>query len=339
MASIPYPPVNVDYLEREFSGHGVTFAELGDSCVVRMGLESGSMATLMLPSGLVTSYKVPMWHGGTLEMLHTTVSEGENGGGKIQGGVSLAVKCGSEDGFSWSPNTWALTGVTGDPQDSIEVELISSDSEGMVEVKYKVNLQQDVLTSELAITNSKTSSIRVTGSVVTHLTISTPDATYVIGLEGSNFFNRPPFLSNYSIIPPNWSQDKGSGYNQLWSQTSLSKFLSNWVVSEANEEDSTIGKEVEGEESDNYKHLTEEMSNIYTNAPRNFTIIDRGRRNSIVVGRNGFEELYMFSPGSTHEWYGKYAYVCLGPSAMLTPIVIRPEDTWSGGQHLHNPSL
>lgn len=145
----------------------------------------------------------------------------------------------------------------------------------MVEVKYKVNLQQDVLTSELAITNSKTSSIRVTGSVVTHLTISTPDATYVIGLEGSNFFNRPPFLSNYSIIPPNWSQDKGRGYNQLWGQTSLNKFLSNWVVSEANEEDSTIGKEVEGEESDNYKHLTEEMSNIYTNAPRNFTIIDR----------------------------------------------------------------
>lgn len=145
----------------------------------------------------------------------------------------------------------------------------------MVEVKYRVNLQQDVLTSELAIANSRSSSIRVTGSVITHLTVSTPDATYAVGLEGSNFFTRLPFLSNYSIIPPNWSQDKGRSYNQLWGQTSLNKLLSNWGVLKANEEDSTIGKEVEGEESDNYKHLTEEMSNIYTNTPRNFTIIDR----------------------------------------------------------------
>ena len=33
-------------------------------------------------------------------------------------------------------------------------------------------------------------------------------------------------------------------------------------------------EEMEGEENNNYKHLTEKMSRIYTSAPRNFTIID-----------------------------------------------------------------
>ncbi|KAF9594120.1 hypothetical protein IFM89_027486 [Coptis chinensis] len=29
-----------------------------------------------------------------------------------------------------------------------------------------------------------------------------PDATYVVGLEGSNKFSKPPFVSDYTIIPP-----------------------------------------------------------------------------------------------------------------------------------------
>lgn len=122
VASNSYQPINVDYLEREFSGHGVTFADIGDNCIVKMELENGTMATLMLPSGLITSYKAPMWHGGTLEMLHTSVSEGENGEAIIQGGVSLAFNCGIEDdGISWSPNTWALHDVGGSPHKSIKV--------------------------------------------------------------------------------------------------------------------------------------------------------------------------------------------------------------------------
>lgn len=67
--------------------------------------------------------------------------------------------------------------------------------------------------------------------------------------------------------------------------------------------------------------------------------IEQGRRNSVVVGRDGFEELYMFSPGSSHESYGKYAYICVGQSAMLKPIVLGPNESWTGGQRLHNPNL
>ncbi|KAF8398608.1 hypothetical protein HHK36_017539 [Tetracentron sinense] len=340
LASSSYTPINVDYLEREFSGHGVSFAEIGDSCVVRMGLENGSIASLMLPSGLITSYKAPMWHGGMLEVLHTSVSKGEeNIGAIVQGGISVCFKCGNDDGVSWSPSIWALHDENNRTFE-MQVELISRDSEDMVEVKYIVTLQSDVLSSELVFSNLKPSTLQLMGSFISHLTVSTPDATYAVGLEGSNYFSRPPFMSDFSIIPPVFGQTNATGSIQSWGQTTLKGLLSNLGV--RGQKDATESKqeeEIEGEENDNYAQLTEKMSRIYTSAPRSFTVIDRGRRNSVVVGREGLDEIYMFSPGSNHEWYSKYAYVCVGPSAMLKPIILGPGGTWRGMQYLHNPNL
>lgn len=120
VASSSFPPIDVDCLASEFCIDGVTFSGISDSCVIRMALENGSRANVMLPSGLITSFKVPMWHGGTMELLHTTVSEGENSGAVIRGGISLAFNCQNDRG-SWSPNIWALHQVKGTPQESIQV--------------------------------------------------------------------------------------------------------------------------------------------------------------------------------------------------------------------------
>ncbi|XP_077245395.1 NDH-dependent cyclic electron flow 5 [Tasmannia lanceolata] len=336
-------PINVEYLEREFSGHGVSFAGLGESCVVRMGMENGSMASLMLPSGLITSYKPHMWHGGTVEVLHTSVSEGEDGDALIQGGMSVGLGCESDGGMSWCPSIWSLHDVRGSPQKSIQVELICNDSEDKVEVKYLVTLQQDLLSSELMITNLKSTSLHLMGSLISHLTVSTPDATYAIGLQGSNYFSKPPMESNFSIIPPGFDMERNS--EGSWGQTAaLQGLFSNWGMRGNKDEEDSKGKgepeeEIEGEEDDNYMQLTEKISRIYTSAPRRFTVLDRGRRNSVIVGRAGFDELYVFSPGSNYEWYGKYAYICTGPSAMLKPVVLGPEGVWRGAQYLHNPNL
>ncbi|CAI9778846.1 unnamed protein product [Fraxinus pennsylvanica] len=243
VASFSFPPIDVDCLASEFGIDGVTFSSISDSCVIKMALENGSVANVMLPSGLITSLKVPMWHGGTMELLHTRVSEGENGGAVIQGGISLAFNCQNDRG-SWCPNIWALHQVKGTPQESIQVVLISRNSEGNVE-----NTDDDLK--------------RTTRNI----------------------------------------------------------------------------EEWEGEEKDNYKHLTDEMSRIYTSAPRKFTVIDRGRRNSVVMRRDGFNELYMFSPGSRHKWYSKYSYICLGQAALLQPISLDSQSEWRGGQHIHNPNF
>ncbi|KAH7571717.1 hypothetical protein ACOSP7_014501 [Xanthoceras sorbifolium] len=341
-APFPYQPISVDYLEEEFSGRGVSFEDVAGTCVAKMALENGSTATLMLPRGLVTSYKAPMWHGGSVELLHTIVSEGEDGGAVVQGGVSMAFSCLSDGGGFWSPSNWSLLDIRGNPEESIQVELISRDTEDMVEIKNIVNLQESCLSSELVVSNFKSSPLQLTGCVISHLTVSTPEAIYAVGLEGSDFFNRSPLSPDFLIIPPDISQENMINISQLWSQM---RFLSGTGVGSEEKGDELEGglgeteEEMEGEESDNYKQLNEEMSRIYTSAPTFLTLIDRGRRNSVVAGRYGFEEVYMFSPGSSHEFYGKYSYICISPSAMLKPIILKPGEVWRGGQHLQNPNL
>lgn len=122
--SLPSSPINVKYLEREFSGHGAAFEAIGDDCVVKMGLEEGSTANMLLPSGLITSYKPTMWHGGRAEVLHTLVSEDQNGEAVVQGGVSMDLKCASDGGFAWSPTTWALQDVRGSSDKFIQVTVV-----------------------------------------------------------------------------------------------------------------------------------------------------------------------------------------------------------------------
>ncbi|KAK6135856.1 hypothetical protein DH2020_030403 [Rehmannia glutinosa] len=330
---------NVD----SFRECGVTFSNVGDSYVVRLALDNGSAAKLILPNGLITSFKAQMWHGATMELLHTTVSTSENGGGGavIQGGLSLALAFENDAGVSWSPNAWALHRVNGTPQDSIQVELISTSEEGInTQVKHIITLRPDLLTSEVLVSNLSTSSLRLTGSAICHLTVSTPDATYALGLQGSDFFIRPPFVPNSSIIiPPDFDT---SGQDPSKS-SAFDKLFTIWDARNAKNDVESMAKdikeELEGEEDDNYKHLTEKLSRIYTSAPRSLTIIDRGRRNSVAVNRNGFKELYMFSPGSEHEWYNKYSYICIGHSALIEPIILNAQSEWRGGLQLLNPNF
>lgn len=159
----------------------------------------------------------------------------------------------------------------------MQVELINSNSNNMVEVKYIVTLQEDVLSSELVVTNSKSSLLQLTGSILSHLTVSTPDATYVVGLEGSNFFNISPVLSNFGIIPPESGQKNEFGFGQFWGQEALKELLPGWVARNEAAESSQRQREEEkeGEEDDDYKHLSKELCRLYTSAPRYFTVIDR----------------------------------------------------------------
>lgn len=125
VASIPFPPMNADSLAGEFGGRGVAFKAIGDDCVARLSLDDGSSAVLMLPSGLVTSYKAPMWHGARMELLQTVVTKGEDGGGaEVRGGVCVDVSMegeGENGRVSWRPRDWAVRDVRGDSGDSVQV--------------------------------------------------------------------------------------------------------------------------------------------------------------------------------------------------------------------------
>ncbi|KAG8369242.1 hypothetical protein BUALT_Bualt15G0131200 [Buddleja alternifolia] len=340
VASSSWRKIDVEYLESEFKVDGVSFSSISDSCVARLSLENGSSASLMLPSGLITSFKSRMWHGATMELLHTCVSAPEDGAtaAVIQGGLSLALGCENDDGDSWSPNHWVLHKVNATPQESIQVELISRNVQGNVEVKHIITLGQDYLSSEIVVSNSSTTtSLHLRGSIISHLAVSTPDATYALGLERSQYFIRPPFVANFTIIPPDFYKRTDQEPGKFWA---FNKLFSKWDVKNRNDDDFVeLKEELEGEEEeDNYKHLTAKLSRIYNDAPRNLTIMDRGRRNSVRVRRNGFNEVYMLSPGSEHEWYDKYSYICIGHAALLQPIILNAQSQWRGALQLLNPN-
>ncbi|TKY46198.1 NDH-DEPENDENT CYCLIC ELECTRON FLOW 5 [Spatholobus suberectus] len=339
-ASVPYQPINFDYLQEEFSGHGVTFEEVGDNCIAKMELKNGSIVTMMLPSGLITSYKAPMWHGGKVELLHTAVSEGEYGDALIQGGVSLNFNFQADDGeLSWSPTNWVLHKIGGNAEESIQVELTNRTSDDKIGIKYIVTLEEDALNSELEISNKKSLPLQMTGSILSHLTVSSPEATYAIGLERSNYCSKPLFESEFMLSPQDSGQEDGFG--KIWKSLAFQQLFPHWGTNSQNNgsEVRQRNNEEMDEELDNYKQLSEKLSLVYTDAPRSFTVIDRGRRNSVSVGRNGFDEMYLFSPGSEVEIYSKYSYICVGQAAILKPITLSPEDVWRGGQYIHNPNL
>ena len=70
--------------------------------------------------------------------------------------------------------------------------LISSNSEEKVEINHIVILKKDAISSEIVITNLRPSSLKLMSSTISHLAISTPEATYAIGLEISNYIVNPP---------------------------------------------------------------------------------------------------------------------------------------------------
>ncbi|KAH7512871.1 hypothetical protein FEM48_Zijuj12G0136200 [Ziziphus jujuba var. spinosa] len=53
-----------------------------------------------------------------------------------------------------------------------------------------------------------------------------------------------------------------------------------------------------------------------------------GRELFFRVIRMGFEEIYLSSPGSFSEKYGKEYFMCTGPDSMLVPLVVKPGEDW-----------
>lgn len=162
----------------------------------------------------------------------------------------------------------------------LQVELVSVSPVDMAEVRCLVTLHQDLLGSELLISNTKSSPLQLTGSFVSHLKVSTPDAAYAVGLQGSNYQSRQPLSSRFSMDPPDLGRRSPSTSEKPWTQNVLRRLLPGWGDTGEEEEEEELNEggdaeESEGEEEDDYARMTEKMSRIYTSVPRQFTIIDR----------------------------------------------------------------
>lgn len=139
-----------------------------------------------------------------------------------------------------------------------------------------VTLHPEALATEISATNSAASpsAVALSCGVSNHLRVSTPDATYALGLQGSDYRSVEPALSEFSIVPPDYRAARqpaaaGKAARHRWANRGFDMVLS------GNPSGHGAADEPDGEEDDDYKHMTEEMCRIYSQAPREFTILDR----------------------------------------------------------------
>ncbi|GLJ18069.1 hypothetical protein SUGI_0318790 [Cryptomeria japonica] len=319
---------DAEYLENEFGGRGLKFSRIGGTCVAEMKVENGSSARIVLPYGLITSYQPFMWHGGCVEVLHTIVSSNS-----VQGGIGLVLN-NNRDGSSWSARDWVVQGVSAKPEDAVQVTLKCCNDDGMLSVKYVITLYDKLLTTAVLVENISSSPVELTSSVMTHLTASTPDGAYAVGLEGCSYCTEPPLPSEFNIVSnvkeepkpsSGWSlmqQFFGTKENREEQVTGDSGAESKWVV-----------------ETDDFAHLRNKMSRVYSTAREQMRFNDRGLRHTLILEKVGFEEFYLSSPGSNSTMYGKHCYICTGSASMLQPVVLSPGEEWRAAQMLQNPNI
>ena len=65
----------------------------------------------------------------------------------------------------------------------------------------------------------------------------------------------------------------------------------------------------------------------------------QGRELFFRVIRMGFEDIYVSSPGSLSEKYGKDYFICTGPASILVPVTVNPGEEWRGAQVIEHDNL
>lgn len=53
----------------------------------------------------------------------------------------------------------------------------------------------------------------------------------------------------------------------------------------------------------------------------------------------GFEDIYVSSPGSMSDKYGKDYFVCTGPASILVPVTVNSGEEWRGAQVIEHDNL
>jgi hypothetical protein len=155
----------------------------------------------------------------------------------------------------------------------VQVELVAVAPGNAAEARCVVALHPEALATELSATNSAASPspVALSCGVSNHLRVSTPDATYALGLQGSDYRTVEPALSEFSIIPPDYRaarQAEAGKEKHRWANRGFDMVLSGI-------RGRGTADEPDGEEDDDYKHMTDEMCRVYSQAPREFTILDR----------------------------------------------------------------
>ncbi|KAE9588796.1 hypothetical protein Lal_00042234 [Lupinus albus] len=321
-------------LNEKFGRKGIKFL---DSNIVELTVRNGSSLRLSIPDAHVTSYKPKVYwkDEGFEEVLYTVPPiDGTLGPYKTKGGIGLVlnevVQPGAKELLP-SNLQWTVTDVDSDSIDALQVELNCTSR--FIDITYVVTLYPVRMATAVIAKNKSPKPITLTNAILSHFRFKRRAGTAIQGLRSCSFISHPPISSPFEILTP--SEAVKSEPQRLlsfgaepepkpgsWTKQDLSLTL------------------LENKMSRVYAAPPKERSKaFYHTPPSKFETIDQGRELFFRVIRMGFEDIYVSSPGSLSEKYGKDYFICTGPASILVPVTVNPGEKWRGAQVIEHDNL
>ncbi|KAK3405233.1 hypothetical protein EUGRSUZ_K01497, partial [Eucalyptus grandis] len=323
-----------------FGRKGIKFSEAADggAPTVELTVRNGSSVKLTIPDAHVTSYRPKVFwkDDGFEEVLYTVDTPS-----RVRGGVGLVINELAEAGpaSKGSPaaaataaaaaSEWTVKDADSDSIDAVQVEL--SRTSGTLEITYVISLYPLSMATAVIVKNKGRKEVKLNSAILSHLRFKRRGGTAIQGLRGCSYCVHPPLSSPFELLSPAEAmKTESSG----WFSSEPQEKPGSWTVQD---ELITI---LNNKLSRVYSAPpTERLKAFYNTSPSKYETVDQGRELFFRMIRMGFEDIYVASPGSFSEKYGKDYFICTGPASMLVPVVIKPGENWKGAQVIEHDNL
>ncbi|KAF3614205.1 Photosynthetic NDH subunit of subcomplex B 2, chloroplastic [Capsicum annuum] len=320
-------------LEPKFGRKGIKFTDAG---TVELTVRNGSSVKLQISNAHITSYKPKVhWKDDGFEEVLYTLPPSSSSSSNSRGGIGLVInEIVEPNPKGTAPTTaseWTVTDVDSDSIDALQVEL--SCTRGTLDINYVVSLYPLSMATAVIVKNNGRKPVKLTTAILSHLKSKTRVGTGIQGLRSCTYCTHPPLSSSFEILSPGeamktedpdmfsfgWEPEKKPG---MWSTQDVPITVLKHKLSRL------------------YSVPPEEKAKeFYNSIPSKYETIDQGRELFFRIIRMGFEDIYLSSPGSFSEKYGKDYFICTGPASMLVPLVVNPGKEWRGAQVIEHDNL
>lgn len=334
-ATTTTPLSTPEALNEKFGRKGIKFLESNSIPIVELTVRNGSSLSLRLPDAHVTSYKPKVfWKDDGLEELLYTIPANETGLYKAKGGIGLVLNEVLQPGAKeLLPSTleWTVKDVDYDAIDALQVELISTNR--FFDMTYIVSLYPVSMATAVIVKNKSPKPVTLTNAILSHFRFKRRGGAAIKGLQTCSYCSHPPLASPFQILTPSEAMKTESqrlisfgAEPELkpgsWTQQGVPITL------------------LENKMSRVFAAPPKERTKAFYNTPPSkYEIIDQGREIFYRVIRMGFEDIYVSSPGSMSDKYGRDYFVCTGPASILEPVTVNPGEEFRGAQVIEHDNL
>ncbi|KAG2262140.1 hypothetical protein Bca52824_069219 [Brassica carinata] len=322
--SAPQTQTITDGLEEKFGRKGIKFSEPN---MVELKVRNGSSLKLSLSDAHVVSYQPKVyWKDDGFEEVLYTVDDGN----KTRGGVGLVIINEEEASSVLSGCNWTVKDTDSDAIDALQIEL--SCTAGFLDITYIVSLYPVSIATAVVVKNNGRKPVSLKPGIISSLRFKKRSGAGIQGLKGCSYCPSPPLSSPFELLSPSEAMKADSSG---WFGSEDGEKPGIWAV-----EDSVITL-LEKKMSRVYgAHPAERLKAVYNTPPSKYETIDQGRGLFFRMIRMGFEDMYVGSPGSMWDKFGKQHYfVSTGPASMLVPIDVGAGETWRGAMVIEHDNL